>query len=320
MSELTAAQSNKVFIKTRPKRLKRAAVFFKPYLFILPALLFIGFWLYRPLVETFKLSFCDWNMIPGTTPEYVGLENFIRLIKSHDFGLAIKNTAFYILFMFPFTVVIPIFLANATQGLHNTPKRIYRALLFIPMIMAPVVVSAIFRWLLLPDNGLVNNILTNLGVLSQNSSKSMFADQVLAKWVILFITGWKMIGFSTILFSAALTNVDRQYYEAAALEGSTGIRAFWDITLPLISPTIIFMIMMTILFTSQVTFVFIDTLTQGGPMGTSTNIFYQMYKFGFKDLNVGMSAAAGVLFFVVFGILGLVLTSISRKYSFYDNQ
>ncbi len=301
---------------TRGRRIRRAV---RPYWYVLPAVLLIGFWLYRPLVETFRLAFYDWGMVPGTVPEYVGLKNFLRLVHNANFARAVRNTGFYIAGMLPFSIVLPLFLASATQNLVEGAKRTYRALFFIPMMMSPVVVGSIFRWLLLPGNGLVSILLANLGLYS-TTDKSFFANPALAKWVILFITGWKMMGFSTILFSAALTNVNRQYYEAAMLEGSKGFHAFRDITLPLISPTIMFMLMMTVLFTSQTTFVFIDMLTQGGPMNKSTNIFYMMYKYGFSDLNVGMSSAAGVLFFAVFGILGLVLTALSKRFSFYDNQ
>ncbi|MEK5104408.1 sugar ABC transporter permease [Cytobacillus sp. FSL M8-0252] len=128
-----------------------------------------------------------------------------------------------------------------------------------------------------------------------------------------------MIGFSTIIFSAALTNINRDYFEAAALDGATKWKQLMTITIPLLSPTILFMLTMSILFSSQFTFAYIDILTAGGPFGTSTNIYYEMYKYGFSNLNAGLSSAAATLFFIVFAIIAIGLNVLTKKFAFYDN-
>lgn len=289
----------------------------RPYLFLLPALLLLGFWLYRPLINTFYYSFTKWGMIPGTTPEWVGFSNYLKLFTSKDFGTAVANTGFYIAALLPFSVIIPLILANITNSMKGKAKKVYRALFFFPMIMAGVSTATIFRWLFNPGTGLVNVVLNALGI--ADGSISFFTQESTAKWAILFITGWKMIGFSTVIFSAALTGVDKSYYEAAALDGASNTRRFFSLTVPLISPQILFMVMMSILFASQWTFAYIDILTQGGPYGSSTNIYYEMYKYGFSNLNVGMSSAAANTFLFVFGIIAIALTSVSKKLAFYDN-
>ncbi len=128
-----------------------------------------------------------------------------------------------------------------------------------------------------------------------------------------------MVGFSTIMFSAALTGINREYYEAAAIDGAGSLKQFYRLTVPLLSPMILFMLTMSILFSSQWTFAYIDILTTGGPYGTSTNVYYEMYKYAFSNLNAGFSAAAALLFFIVFGVISLTLNQLSRRYSFYDN-
>ena len=148
---------------------------------------------------------------------------------------------------------------------------------------------------------------------------AFFAEQKYAMLVIILISGWKMIGFSTLMFSSALSGIDTQYYEAAKMDGAGKFRTFLHITMPLLSPTIMMMLMMSILFSSQWSFAYIDVLTQGGPFGTSTNIYYMMYKFAFGDMSVGMCAAAASLFLVVFGIIALILQRISGKVAFYDD-
>lgn len=289
----------------------------KPYIYLLPAFLLLGIWMYKPLILTFMLAFQKWGMIPGTTPKPVGLENFVRLVNNKDFVVSIGNTIFYTVGLLPFSIIIPLFLAVSTNDMKGKIKNIYRAIFFIPMIIAPVSVSAIWRWLFHPTNGLVNMLLMKMGIINQNIA--FFSDPHFAKWIILLITGWQMVGFSTIMFSAALTGINGDYYEAASLDGAGRFKRFKDITFPLLSPTIIFMITMSILFSSQWTFAYIDMLTTGGPFGTSTNIYYEMYKYGFSNLNVGLSSAASLLFFFIFAIIALVLNYFSRKFTFYDN-
>lgn len=289
----------------------------KPYLFLTPAILMLIWWVYKPMLVTLRYSMYEWSMVPGTQAVFAGMKNFVKLFSNKNFGTAVVNTGIYIFGMLPFSIVIPIFLAVATQGLRDKVKRIYRAFFFIPMIMAPVAVSTIFQWLLHPSNGLINHVLQVFGITENNIS--FFTDPKMARLMVILISGWKMIGFATLMFSSALSGIDQQYYEAASLDGAGKFRSFYHITLTMISPTIMMMLMMSVLFSSQWSFAYIDVLTQGGPFGTSTNIYYLMYKFAFGDMNVGVCAAAAGLFMLVFGIMALILQKLTKKVAFYDN-
>jgi multiple sugar transport system permease protein len=289
----------------------------RPYLFVAPAFLVILFWLYRPLAGSFYYAFTRWAMVPGTRPQWVGIGNFVRFINGKDFAIAVSNTLFYTLGILPFSVIIPLCLAVITNNLPARAKNIYRIILFVPMIMAPVSTAAVWRWLLHPGNGLVNLVLRTLGITSSNAA--FFSDPLAARIAILVITGWKMTGFGTLIFSAALTGVSSMYYEAAALDGASNRRVFLNITIPLVSPSVMLMAMMSILFASQWTFTYIDILSGGGPFGRSTNIYYEMYKYGFQNLDIGMSSAAANLFLAAFGCIGLFLSWFSKRLSFYDN-
>lgn len=289
----------------------------KPYLYLLPAVVLLAIWMYRPLLQTFYLAFHKWSMIPGTDPVYVGLDNFSRLFRTQGFTDAIGNTVFYTIGLLPFSILIPLFLATVTDGMNGRAKNVYRAIFFVPMILAPVSVGAIWRWLFHPSNGLVNNVLLKLHLIDQPIA--YFSDASYAKWIILFITGWKMIGFSTLMYASALTGINREYYEAADIDGAGRFSKFLRVTVPLVSPMILFMLTMSILFSSQWTFAYVDILTNGGPYGSSSNVYYEMYKYAFGNLNVGFSSAASLVFFVVFGVIALGLNGLSRKLSFYDN-
>ncbi|MBS7174906.1 sn-glycerol-3-phosphate transport system permease protein ugpA [uncultured Ruminococcus sp.] len=293
--------------------LKRAT----PFLFLAPALLLVLFWVYRPLVETFALSTKQWNMNPNVEPINVGLDNFRYIFTHPDFLQAVLNTAIYILAMLPFSVIIPMILAIVTNNLSNRAKNIYRALFFLPMIMPPVAISAVWRWLMHPVNGLINSILIKMGLIEEGIR--FLSDENMVLFSIVIIAGWKMIGFSTLMFSAGLTGIDKSYYEAASVDGHRRWKQTLSITIPLLSPTIMLMIMMSVLMTAQWTFAYIDVLTQGGPAGASTNVYYLLWTYGFKNFNSGLSAAAAVVFFIGFGLLALLFTRLTRKIAFYDN-
>ena len=293
--------------------LKRAT----PFLFLAPALLLVLFWVYRPLVETFALSTKQWNMNPNVEPINVGLDNFRYIFTHPDFLQAVLNTAIYILAMLPFSVIIPMILAIVTNNLSNRAKNIYRALFFLPMIMPPVAISAVWRWLMHPVNGLINSILIKMGLIEEGIR--FLSDENMVLFSIVIIAGWKMIGFSTLMFSAGLTGIDKSYYEAASVDGHRRWKQTLSITIPLLSPTIMLMIMMSVLMTAQWTFAYIDVLTQGGPAGASTNVYYLLWTYGFKNFNSGLSAAAAVVFFIGFGLLALLFTRLTRKIAFYEN-
>jgi multiple sugar transport system permease protein len=305
--------------KTKSKLKGLGAIFkaLNPLWFLLPALLILVFWIYYPFIKTIYYSFTQWNLMPDTSPVAVGINNYKLLLSLSDFRKALLNTLWYIIGMVPFSVIIPLILAIVTENLSNRAKNIYRALFFIPMIMPPVTVSTIWQWLFHPTNGLINHVLINLGII--DTGINFLNDEKTALLSIIVIAGWKMIGFSTLMFSAALTGIDKSYYEAAELDGSSKLRQTVTITLPLISPTVLFMMMLSILFTAQWTFAYINVLTQGGPGGATTNIYYLIYTYGMKSFNVGMSSAAAITFFILFGIISLIVTRINNRLEFYDN-
>ncbi len=188
-----------------------------PALFLTPTLITLGIWIYLPLFESFWLSFFDWNMLPTAPKTFVGFDNYVRLMELPEVGKATLNTVYYTVGLLPLTVLLPLAVALGTQRLHGAFRNLYRATIFLPLIMAPVVVSVIWRWLLNPEFGLINQAIKGLGF----EKVQFLNDPDVALWVILFLTGWKLIGFSTLVFSAAITQVDASLTEAAR-EGRGG--------------------------------------------------------------------------------------------------
>lgn len=318
MSEQTAP----VIVSTQPRTISNRFEFprlwnrLQPYLYLLPALLTIGIWIYRPLVETFQLSFYQWNLIPTSPKTYVGMENYERILTLPEMEQALINTVIYIVGLWPLAIALPVVTAIFTNSIAARWRNIYRALIFVPMIMAPVVVSIIWRWILHPTQGVLNEQLNNwLGIEPIN----FLRDGNLPIMTIIFITSWQLVGFSTLIFSAAIANINRDYLEAAAIDGAGYWQSVRYITLPLLSPTILFMTTLSILLTAQWTFAYINVLTQGGPLGATTNVYYILWEFGFRSFSIGWSSAAAIIMFIGFGILAAVLLGLTRRYSFYDN-
>ena len=312
--------SGAVYARTRTRLLPRLNIAWprrlEPYLYVLPAVIAIVFWIYRPLAQTFELSFYGWNLLPTAPKVWVGLQNYSRIFSLPDMGVALRNTFVYMLGLLPLSVLLPMAIAIVTDNIGKRARTIYRALVFLPMMMAPVVVAVIWRWILHPTNGIVNLVLEGLFSLEP---VRFFSDGNLAIWAIIFITGWKLTGLSTLVFSAALTNISREYLEAASIDGASRWQIVRYILIPLLSPTILFMTMLSLLLASQWTFAYINVLTQGGPLGSTTNIYYLLWNYGFQSFAIGWSSAAAMLMFVGFGVLALVFLRLSSRLAFYDN-
>jgi multiple sugar transport system permease protein len=309
-------------VQPAPETQERKSFFFriggiKPYLYLLPALLSIGFWIYRPLVQTFQLSFYQWNLLPTSPKVYVGLQNFQKLVSLPEMGKALWNTLIYTIGVIPFSLIIPLIIAIATENIGKRSRNLYRALIFFPMIMAPVAVASVWRWIMHPTNGILNKTLDSIFHLQE--PLRYFTDERWAIWAITFITGWKLIGFSTLIFSAALTGINKEYIEAAKIDRANRLQIIWHILLPLLSPTLLFMAMLNMLFASEWSFTYINVLTQGGPLNSTTNIYYLLWKYGFQNFSVGWSSSAAVVIFIGFGLIVWGFMKLTKKLSFFDD-
>lgn len=296
----------------RIPRLRFRAI--EPWLYLTPALAILLMWTYVPLLQAFELSFYEWNMLPRSQPRFVGLENYENLLTLPDMRQAVVNTILYTIGLLPLSVGVPLAVAILTADLRGPMRNIYRAVIFVPMIVAPIVAAIVWRWLLNEDHGLINNWLQGLGF----DAIGFLRDPQVALWTLVWITGWKLIGFSTLLFAAADSAISPAYFEAARMDGATRWQILRDIRLPLLSPTILLLTMMTILFGAQWSFVYINALTGGGPLGSTTNVYYLMWEYGFMTMSAGWSTAAGILVFTVFGLISLACLAAMKRFAVYD--
>jgi multiple sugar transport system permease protein len=307
------AESTTLRPSMRPAWLARQPL--APWLYLAPAVILLVIWVYAPLGYAFWLSFHEWNMLPTAPRRYVGTLNYERLIGLPDMAKALWNTGIYLIGLLPLTVIVPVAAAILTQGLSGPWRNLYRALIFVPLIIAPIAAAAVWRWMLNPDFGIVNMALRGLGFPAVDFLK----DPDVAIWTIIWITGWKLIGFSTLIVSASLSNINPALIEAARMDGGTEWQITCRIRLPLLSPTIFLLVLLTILLGAQWSFAYIHVLTQGGPLGSTTNIYYLLWQFGFGSLAAGWASAAGMLLFAGFGAVAIALIWLMNRASFHDD-
>ncbi|WP_018636965.1 carbohydrate ABC transporter permease [Parafrankia elaeagni] len=295
----------------RPSLARRAARALPPYLFLLPAVGALVVWTYRPLGAALNLSFFSWNLLPTTPREYVGLDNYQRLLDLPDLRNALWLTVAMTGALLVFTVVLPTVVALWTSVIGSRGRAVYSALIFAPVLVPPVAGAALWQWMLDPRSGAVDRVIGH--------PINWIHEVRPAQIAIVVITGWHLLGFAVLVVAAGLSGIDDEYRAAALLDRASRWQITRWIVLPLLSPTLVFLALMTILMSGQLTFPLIDTLTQGGPNSQTTNVYYLLWEYGFQNFDTGFASAAGLLFFAVFGLVAIALIRLSDRLTFHDS-
>jgi multiple sugar transport system permease protein len=277
-----------------PRRAGRAW----PYLTPVVALLLI--WVYGPALFTGVLSFLEWNLT-GAPGGFVGLDNYARLFREPEFGQAAGQTLLYAVALFPFSTIIPMFLAIMLWQRPGRASTVYRSLLFLPVMVAPVAVAVSWRFLLNPLQGLANEVIGLVGLPPMN----WLGNPASALIVIVLVTSAKVTAFNMLLYSAALSTLDRRTLEAARLERSSAWETTRFVVIPQLNRTTALLGLLSIVLAGQWVFTNVSVLTQGGPDGVTDNVYYRIYTLGFEFFETGMASAAAAIVLVFFGIASL---------------
>lgn len=279
-------------------------------LFISPWIVgFLAFLVY-PIWYTLELSFTRYGGFGD--PEWIGLGNFRRMLNDSLFWTSVWNTFYYTALAVPIGVVVALVLALAmNQGLPEIP--IYRAILFLPSVLPLFAISFIFLTLLDPNQGIVNEFLRRFGL----SPPNWFGDPTYAKIGIVAIAQFGA-GQIALIYLAGLKGIPQHLYEAAMLDGAGAIRRFFTVTLPLLTPIILYNLILGISLGLQV-FTQSYIITQGGPAQSTTFYVYYLYDnaFTYGGQMGYASAMAVVLFVITFIIAGLVFVT-SKRWVHYD--
>ncbi len=258
------------------------------WLFLAPALVLLGLFVFWPVAYLVWLGFTDGSL---RDPLFVGTANFERLFSSERFRQVLVNTAIFTVGSVVPSVVLALLAAVAL--VRKVPLRGFlRASYFLPTIVSLVAAGVAFRWLFHPQGWINVAIEASGGV-----PVSWLSSPTWAMPVLIAVATWKQIGFNVVIFLAGLAAVPRSRYEAAELDGASEWQQFWYITLPGIRPTLIFAVVTTVIFTFR-SFEPVYVMTGGGPLNTTNILVYYVYEQAFGLFNFGLSAAAAVVLLV----------------------
>ena len=279
-------------------------------IFVLPALipLFV-FWIY-PIFRSIWISFTDWDFM---TPTYniVYLDNYISLFKDSRFYNALWNTLIFTVGTLVPTIVIGLGLAVLLQK-PFIGSGIVKFILFSPWITPTVAISIVWTWIFQPNDGLANMVLSFLGL----PALKWISSSQTAMLSVIIVTVWKSMGYAMIFYLSALEKVPEELYEASALDGAGKWGQFFAITIPSISPTTFFLMIITMVNSLQA-YDQIQILTQGGPSGSTRTLLYMYYQLGFQEFKMGQATAVAVVMIIITVMLSLVQFYASKKWVHY---
>lgn len=274
-----------------------------------PNLLGLLLFMIVPTISSFILSLTDWNLL--TSPRFVGLTNFIDVIKDDIFWKTLWNTAVYTFWKVPVNIAISLVLAVLlNQKLYG--RTAFRAILFLPMIASSVSVALLWQPLFSISNGWLNKILVTLGM----SPSTWIYSPDTSMMSVIMVALWKEIGYYMVMFLAGLQSISPIYYEAAEIDGANSIQRFFHITLPLISPTTFFVTIISIIGSFQI-FDLTTVLTSGGPANSTNTLVMYVYQAGFRFFRMGYASALSTVLFIVILALTIVQNKVSKKWVNY---
>ena len=276
-------------------------------LFLLPSVAGITLFLVGPIVASLALSFASWDLL--TPPRFVAFDNFRSLWGDPEFWSALTHTLTFLLGYIPLVMVAGLLVAVALN--QRIPGQgLFRAVYFLPVVTSWVAVALVWKWLLNPHYGLVNNLLAAIGV----SGPAWLFDPSWAMPAIILTSAWKDTGFVMAILLAGLQGIPRVYYEAAAIDGATGAQRLMHVTLPLLSPALFFALTISLINSFQV-FDQVYVMTGGGPAGATTVLVERIVKYAFSYSLMGQAAAMSWLLFILIFATTLMVSRLQRRWA-----
>ncbi|WP_008336847.1 carbohydrate ABC transporter permease [Alicyclobacillus acidocaldarius] len=281
-----------------------------PYAFIFPSFIGVLAFLLVPAVAVLIISLFNWNML--SPPKFVGLRNYLDIFQDPLALHSMLVTVYYVLLNIPVQTVLAILLALLLN--RRLPGMgMFRAFFVLPWLAMPVAISVVWNLIFDPTNGVLNDVLTAVGLHPQQ----WLSSPVEALPCVAAVNIWQWTGYNMLFFLAGLQSIPSHLYEAANIDGAGRLRKFFSITLPLLRPTLLFVLITSVIGSFQV-FDTVYVMTQGGP-GTATNVYnYYIFQQGFQFFHMGYAAALSVILFVVILLVTLIQFRFVGKGATYD--
>ena len=274
-----------------------------PYLFLAPALILLVLTVFYPAIQALYLSFTDYDLL--SAPEWVGLKNFRILWRDDLFWKSFWNTILYLICVVPLLVTLPLGLAIlVNQKLRGIQW--FRVMFYTPVVISMVVAGICWKWLY-DSNGLLNQILDAVGL----GAVGWRTDPKIVLFSVMVVTVWKGLGYYMVIYLAGLQGIGMDLYEAAAIDGSDGLRKHVDITVPLMKPYLLLVAVISAISATKV-FEEVYVITSGGPNNASSTIVYYVYNQAFQQLKISYGCTIGLVMFLVILSLSVVRLGVQK--------
>jgi len=280
-----------------------------PYLFLAPAIIYLGIWIYYPIAKNFYLSFLGTEGTHGTDFRFVGLQNYRQLLSDELFHRALLHNLVWVLLSILVPVVIGLVLAVLL--VHKRTRLFYSAIFFLPVTVAPIMAAVVWGWIYNQTFGALNQMLTLIGL--DSLAQPWLGDAATALVSVNMIGSWGYYGFCTLIFLAGLQNIDPEIFEAARIDGANALQQFRSITLPLLKPTLTFVLVYTTIGSMKF-FDIIYVATKGGPDNSTQIVAVYMFDLFIRQGDVNYAAAMSVvLTAIILAMSLLAIRNMTRK-------
>lgn len=281
------------------------------YVSLSPWMIGFLFFYFIPITATLYLSFTEWTLVNPS--KWIGLDNYVRMFARDPlFWSAFKATTLFVLYSLPAKLVLGLMLA-LLLNLKIPGMNVFRTIFFLPAVISGVAVSLMWIWFLQPDTGVVNTLLRLIGV----EGPGWFWDLDWALPSVAIMSIWK-VGGAAIIYLAGLQNIPAHLYEAATIDGANKWQQFWKITLPLLTPTLLFQLIIEMIDAFKI-FTEAFVITKGGPLHTTYFFLLYFYEEAFKNFNMGYASALAIFLLIIMMLSTALAKYWSRKWVFYEN-
>lgn len=294
--------------RPRRRRTDRAHRGITAAIFLSPTLLVIGLFTVVPMIMTIVISFHRWSMFtPITDMDFVGFDNYARLLNDSARVQAIANTGVYVLLSVLITVPLAFLIAMLLYFPRLRGRNVVRVILFATYVIPTIAIVIIWSNIYAPGYGPLSAMVQAIGL----TPPGWLSDPQWALLSLVIFNVWQMLGYYVILLVAGLTQIPEELYEAAKVDGAGIVRQTWSITLPMLSGSLVFVLLMTIINSIQV-FDPIYLLTQGGPAGSTNVVSFEIQRSAFQYGQAGDASALAVSLFMLIVLVGVVLNAILK--------
>lgn len=286
----------------------------KGYLYLLPALLILFLFNIYPIIKSFLMSFyTDYDFFSDIVHEY-GFGNFIQIFQDPNFITALKNTGIFVIGVVPISIALSLGIATLLNSKVKFAG-LFRTIYFLPFVTSVVAVAIVWSWIFHSDYGLLNYLLGWFGI----DSIEWLNNPKYAMPALIILSIWKGLGFNIIIFLSGLQNISDHYYLAAKVDGASAWNRFTNITLPLLSPTMFFVSIISIINGFKV-FDEIFALFNGrpGPANSALTVVYYVYQKFYEEWQFGLASAAAFVLFIVIFIFTIIQLLVGKKFVHYN--